>query len=135
MVDGRNSNNTCDFTVSVVSGLDTTHDGFSVTANANVTNNGICSGEISSDALNGFGSTTISEPLSEVEYYWMASNGGNIVSGMESLNPTIDQPGDYTLYVYDLLYCAIDSVSVTVPVSDASSNICLLYTSPSPRDS
>jgi len=32
-------------------------------------------------------------------YQWTASNGGNIVSGPNSLSPTINEPGTYTLLV------------------------------------
>ncbi|MCC7506020.1 MAG: gliding motility-associated C-terminal domain-containing protein, partial [Saprospiraceae bacterium] len=33
------------------------------------------------------------------QYQWTASNGGNIVSGANSLTPTINEPGTYTLLV------------------------------------
>lgn len=45
---------------------------------------------------------------------WTASNGGNIVSGANSLNPVIDEPGTYTITVQNLQnFCQANS-SVTV---------------------
>ncbi|MCC7246131.1 MAG: gliding motility-associated C-terminal domain-containing protein [Saprospiraceae bacterium] len=40
-------------------------------------------------------------PSGNLTYHWSASNGGNIVSGNNSLSPVIDAPGTYTLTVID----------------------------------
>ncbi|MBC7847963.1 MAG: hypothetical protein H7Y10_15890, partial [Flavobacterium sp.] len=46
-------------------------------------------------------------------YAWVASNGGNIVSGADTLTPTVDAVGTYTLTVTSLAGCkASDEVSV-----------------------
>ncbi len=48
-------------------------------------------------------------------YQWTASNGGNIVSGNNTLTPTINEPGLYTLLVSNPVNgcTALDQVSVT----------------------
>ncbi|MDX1912290.1 MAG: choice-of-anchor L domain-containing protein [Saprospiraceae bacterium] len=45
---------------------------------------------------------------------WTASNGGNIVSGGNTLNPLIDQPGTYTLTVQNLVNQCTANSSVIV---------------------
>lgn len=61
----------------------------------------------------------------EFSYNWVASNGGNIVSGGNTLNPTIDAPGTYTLAVTNTSNNCTSSSSVvinedvTLPVMDA----------------
>lgn len=58
-------------------------------------------------------------------YVWTASNGGNIVSGDNSLNPVIDQPGTYQLAVTDntnscVSYSSVDvAQNITPPAVDA----------------
>ncbi|MCB0533680.1 MAG: choice-of-anchor L domain-containing protein [Lewinellaceae bacterium] len=48
-------------------------------------------------SLNGQGSS--SGP--NIEYNWTTA-GGNIISGQQTLNPVVDQPGGYTLTVFNL---------------------------------
>lgn len=45
---------------------------------------------------------------------WTASNGGNIVSGATSLNPTINAPGTYTITVQNLVNLCSANSSVVV---------------------
>lgn len=49
--------------------------------------------------LNG----TNSDQGPEMEYSWIATNGGNIVNGDSTLTPMIDAPGIYTLEVFNSL--------------------------------
>ncbi|MBU6340467.1 MAG: choice-of-anchor L domain-containing protein [Bacteroidetes bacterium] len=59
--------------------------------------------------LNGNGSST----GSNFEYLW-TTNSGNIVSGENTLNPVIDQPGTYVLLVTDVSNGCTKIASVTV---------------------
>lgn len=58
-------------------------------------------------------------------FVWTTSGGGNIVSGENTLTPTIDQPGTYTIEVTDLNNGCTNTASVTVgqdtnpPIVDA----------------
>lgn len=45
---------------------------------------------------------------------WTASNGGNIVSGVNTLNPVIDAPGTYTITVQNLVNFCQSNSSVEV---------------------
>lgn len=47
-------------------------------------------------------------------YQWTPSNGGSILSGADSLTPTVNQPGLYTLTTTSLLNGCTSSASVTV---------------------
>ncbi len=47
-------------------------------------------------------------------YQWTASNGGNIVLGDNTLNPTVDQPGTYTLLATNLNNGCTSSAVVSV---------------------
>ena len=64
----------------------------------------------SSVILSGSGSS--SGP--NFSYHWMASPGGNIVSGQNTLNPTVNAPASYTLVVTNTINAC--TASVTVPV-------------------
>jgi len=50
-----------------------------------------------------------------VSYLWIASNGGNLVSGQNILSPTVDQAGIYTLSVTNSANGCVATSSVTVP--------------------
>ncbi len=60
--------------------------------------------------LNGSGSST----GNEFSYQWTASNGGNIVSGAQTLNPVINQPGTYSLQVSNSLNSCTKTSNVVV---------------------
>ncbi|MEZ4919704.1 MAG: choice-of-anchor L domain-containing protein [Saprospiraceae bacterium] len=60
--------------------------------------------------LDGTGSST----GSEFGYTWSATNGGNILSGSNGLNPVIDAPGTYTIEVIDNSNGCISTSSVDV---------------------
>lgn len=74
-------------------------------------------------ALNGTGSS--SGP--EFVYNWVATNGGNIVSGQQTLQPNVNAAGTYSLLVTNTtLNCvSVKSTSVTankaLPLADADS--------------
>ena len=71
--------------------------------------------------LNGNGSSS----GNEFTYQWTATNGGNIVSGGQTLNPVINQPGIYSLVVSNSLNSCSKTSNVVVlqniapPVIDA----------------
>ncbi len=77
--------------------------------------------------LDGSGSTG----QNTISYLWVASGGGNIVSGETTANPTIDAPGTYTLTVTDTDNdndndngCTdSDSVTITEDIATPSVNI------------
>ncbi|MCE7925286.1 MAG: hypothetical protein DYG98_19695 [Haliscomenobacteraceae bacterium CHB4] len=48
-------------------------------------------------------------------YSWAASNGGNILSGQNTLTPLVNEPGDYTLTVTNLSNGCIATAQTTVP--------------------
>ncbi len=50
-----------------------------------------------------------------ISYSWTASSGGNIILGQNTLTPTVDQPGVYTLAVTNATNGCIATSSVTVP--------------------
>lgn len=56
---------------------------------------GVITCAVTTQTLNGSGSS--SGP--NFTYQWVASGGGNIVSGANTLNPVVNQPGNYTLTV------------------------------------
>ncbi len=60
--------------------------------------------------LNGSGSSTGFNYL----YAWTAQAGGNIVTGAQTLTPTINEPGVYTLQVTDLSNNCVTYSNVTV---------------------
>ncbi len=60
--------------------------------------------------LNGSG-TALGNPSS---ISWSATAGGNIVSGGNSLNPTVDAPGNYTLTVQNPANGCSSSMAITV---------------------
>ncbi|MEB2342817.1 MAG: hypothetical protein OZ932_12535, partial [Flavobacteriia bacterium] len=70
-------------------------------------------------ATNGQAILNGSTGASGVSYGWSASNGGHIVSGANTLNPTVDAAGTYTLVVtYTSTGCSSsDDVSVTTNMS------------------
>ncbi len=65
-----------------------------------------CSGQMQ---LNAFGSTE----GGHISYFW-TTNDGSIVSGENSMTPTIDRPGTYTLLVVDNNNQSSSSISVVV---------------------
>ena len=99
MIDGFEGD-VCDFTINVVQGI--LPDVEAIADDAE-----ICLGnQIQLDA-------TASTQRSDVEYYWTTTNG-NIVSGENSLMPTVDALGDYTLTVIDVVSCCIDEITIEV---------------------
>jgi hypothetical protein len=74
-------------------------------------------------ALNGTGSST----GPEFAYNWVATNGGHIVSGQQTLQPSVDAAGTYSLLVTNTtLNCvSVKSTPVTankaIPLADADS--------------
>ena len=99
MIDGFEGD-VCDFTINVVSGI--IPDVEAVADNAE-----ICLGN--QIQLDG----TASTQRANVEYYWTTTNG-NIVSGENTMQPTVDAIGDYTLTVIDVVECCIDEIIVSV---------------------
>ena len=82
-----------------------------------------------------------------VSYAWLQTQGTTVVlSDSSAANPSFTAPnvstsGEFEVLVFELTvmddqgFTATDSVSVTVFNRLVVSNPCLLYTSPSPRDS
>ena len=99
MIDGFEGD-VCDFTVFVAQGILP-----DVEAVANDAE--ICLGN--QIQLDGTGSTQ----RADVEYFWTTTNG-NIVSGENTMEPTIDAIGDYTLTVIDVVSCCIDIIDIEV---------------------
>ena len=68
------------------------------------------------------GNTTVtlsgSSSTLNVSFSWVASNGGNIVSGADTLNPVVDHDGTYTLTVTSIVNgcTATDQVVVTTQI-------------------
>lgn len=59
--------------------------------------------------LSGAGSST----GNEFSYQWTATNGGNIVSNPNSLSPVINEPGTYTLVVFNTVNnCSNNSIVI-----------------------
>lgn len=52
---------------------------------------------------------------SNISYNWTASAGGNLVSGQNTLSPTVNEPGVYTLAVTNADNGCVATSSVTVP--------------------
>ena len=73
----------------------------------------------------------------EFAYLWSAANGGSIVSGANSLNPVINQPGTYTLLVSNTVNSCANNSSVVVgqdinpPAIDAGASPTLTCTATS----
>lgn len=61
----------------------------------------------SSVMINGNGSSV----GAAFSYLWTASNGGNVVSGSASLQPMVNAPGTYTLFVRNVQNGCVSSVS------------------------
>ena len=99
MVDGFEGD-ICDFTINVVQGILP-----DVEAEAEDTE--LCLGN--QIQLDG----TASTQRVNVEYFWESTNG-NIVSGENTMTPTVDALGDYTLTVVDVVACCIDQTTITV---------------------
>ncbi len=68
--------------------------------------------------LSGTGSST----GSTIAYFWTASNGGHIVSGANTLIPTVNAAGTYTLVVTDNASGCTDAATTTVTSSIAPPN-------------
>lgn len=58
-----------------------------------------------------------------ISYDWMATNGGNIVSGNQTLNPVVDAPGNYILNVSDSSNGCNTISSVTIAENIATPDI------------
>jgi gliding motility-associated-like protein len=69
----------------------------------------------SSVVLSGNGSSS----GTQFGYAWIATNGGNIVSGENTLNPLVNSAGDYTLTVLDSLNGCASSAN-TLVVADTN---------------
>ena len=65
-------------------------------------------------------------------YLWNTNNG-NVDFGNNTLTPQVSDGGDYELIIFNSLNGCSDSLTIAV-VQDTIAPICLLYTSPSPRD-
>ena len=52
---------------------------------------------------------------SNITYNWTASPGGNILNGQNTLTPTVNEPGVYTLVVTNATNGCVATSSVTVP--------------------
>lgn len=65
---------------------------------------------VTSLTLNGTGSAT----GPNITYLWTASNGGNIVSGANTLMPVVNAPGQYTLTVTNATNGCTNTATVTV---------------------
>jgi hypothetical protein len=71
-----------------------------------------------------------------ISYTWQASGGGNIVAGANTLNPTVDAPGQYTLQVLNTVNScqAFSTVEVlenlTPPDADAGNPAILSCSTP-----
>lgn len=55
-------------------------------------------------------------PAGHFTYWWTASNGGNILDGETTLNPTVNAAGIYTLTATDLTNGCTATVSTTVAI-------------------
>jgi len=104
MIDGFEGD-LCDFEITVVAGI-------LPDATANASDATICPGnEIQ---LDGTGSTV----GPDVIYTWTTIDG-NIVSGANTLNASVDQAGSYTLMVNDTMSCCFEEITIEVtPDSD-----------------
>ncbi len=91
----------CDFTIHVISGI-------LPNVEAVATDATMCSG--ASIQLDGTASTI----RDHLYYEWTAEDGGNIAEGENSLTPTIDAFGTYTLTVTDTIECCIDQTTISV---------------------
>ncbi|NEM99509.1 T9SS type A sorting domain-containing protein [Pontibacter burrus] len=56
-------------------------------------------------------------------YHWTASDGGRIVSGQSTLNPVVDAPGTYILYVVDIYSGCNDTDIVVVTRENTQVNV------------
>ncbi len=56
-------------------------------------------------------------------YSWVASNGGNIVTGNNAISPNVDAPGTYTLTTTNLSNGCATTIIAQVPQDTASPNI------------
>ncbi|MBV6439838.1 MAG: hypothetical protein DYG98_22130 [Haliscomenobacteraceae bacterium CHB4] len=118
-----------------------TLNGCTATSNVNITQAADVPTAVANDApqltcsvtelnLSGAGSSV----GAEFAYSWTASNGGNIVANSNTLNPTIDAPGTYTLAVTNTSNNCTSSSSVivnedvTLPVMDAGQSPTLTCT-------
>ena len=71
----------------------------------------ICPGVQAEGALNA----EITEGGGQNILYGWSTENGNIVSGEFTLNPIIDEPGDYTFFAYNLATCCWAAAEVNVP--------------------
>jgi gliding motility-associated-like protein len=56
-------------------------------------------------------------PAGSFTYQWTAANGGNITLGQNTLTPTVDAPGTYTLTTTNLINGCTATVSTTVDLA------------------
>lgn len=54
------------------------------------------------------------EPGPGIDVTWSAGNGGNIISGANTPNPLVDQPGDYQMVVTNTANGCTNTASITV---------------------
>ena len=99
MIDGFEGD-VCDFTIDVIRGI-------LPDVEAEAEDAELCIGNQIN--LDGMASTQ----RVNVEYLWTTMNG-NIVSGANTLTPTVDALGDYTLSVVDVVSCCRDEISIAV---------------------
>jgi gliding motility-associated-like protein len=78
-------------------------------------------------ALDGSGSM----PAGQLDFWWTTTGNGNILSGADSANPTVDSAGLYTLVVMDQQTGCRDTATVTIsrdasiPVANAGADTTL----------
>ena len=85
---------------------------------ANAGPSGILTCVVTQLQLNGAGSST----GGNITYNWVASNGGNIVSGQSTLTPTVNQCGTYTLTVTNTTNGCTASASTTATCNTTAPN-------------
>jgi gliding motility-associated-like protein len=62
-------------------------------------------------------SASNSSPGGSFAYTWVASNGGNILSGQNTLSPVVNAPGDYTLTAINNINGCTATATTTVSIS------------------
>lgn len=89
--------------------------------------------DVTGITLNGAGTAT----GSTISYTWTASPGGNITAGANTLTPTVNAPGVYTLFVFDSSNnCSdVDTVlvaqNIVAPPANAGASVVLTCYNPS----
>ncbi len=106
MIDGFGGDE-CPFVLDISSGIPPTLE-------VDATPLSICPGVEAEGALNA--TITAGSGGGTVLFGWSTENG-NIVSGEFTLNPTIDEPGDYTFFAFDLETCCGGFTTINVPAT------------------